>query len=166
MLPSQDGACRCPPPLCWQARRDRRRSGTGTLSGEGGDFIGIVSGRVSSVADLSRGGALWTGLLRGLWVMTGSLPGRRGGWDEKGGKGGLSIRLLWTECAAEGFCLSWVWVPRFVWHTLGRGMLMGDALNGRKLFESALAGGVCAAIGVVIVRGHENPLLRTWRRVG
>lgn len=45
-------------------------------------------------------------------------------------------------------------------------MLMGDALNGRKLSESALAGGVCAAIGVVIVRGHENHLPWTWPRVG
>lgn len=52
MLPSQDGASRWPPSLCWQARRDRRGSGTGTLSR---GLVGRVSGRVSSVADLSRG---------------------------------------------------------------------------------------------------------------
>lgn len=84
MLPSQDGASRRPPSLCWQARRDRRGSGTGTLSR---GLVGRVSGRVSSVADLSRGMRCGLDRRGGGWMMTGSLPGRQGGWDEKEGKG-------------------------------------------------------------------------------
>lgn len=99
MLPSQDGACRCPPPpislLAGPSGPDRRGSGTGWHPVWRGDFIGIVSGRVSSVADLSRGGALWTWLLRVVDDDTGSLPGRQGG-GMGGGKRGLSIRWLWA----------------------------------------------------------------------
>jgi hypothetical protein len=81
-----------PPPLRRQARRDRGpakgrgEAGLAPCGGGGWGPMDIVSGRASSVADLSRG-MCGKSRLRSFWVMTSSLPWRHGGRDSQEGKG-------------------------------------------------------------------------------